>query len=713
MALSRSVYSGVTGLRNHQTYLDVVGNNISNVNTIGFKGGRITFEEVFAVSLQGASRPPGTAGGVNPIQLGLGSAIGSIDTLFTQGSMESSGIETDLALEGEGFFIVKQGDTRFYTRSGAFQFDSNGKLVNPNNGATVQGQLANSSGVIQSGSEITDIQLPFGQKSPASATTKVEFTGNLDAGAAPNGTVLKTDKIYAKELSGHNVDGGDSDVNGLLAYNSSSGLTTIMEGVTANTTTVTISDGVDRDGDGVIDADDKFNFTYVATDTTSNYDFHSLQDLVDGINAVFGTTGQGTLTAQITDTGAIQFTRLSSTTDLVITSTNGNLQKALESANNKSTTTLTSTTDQFSHVATSVDLVTNLRDANGSNLGLASGDTITISGQVGGVNVVSNNTLSITDTTTVGDFTEQVRKAYNITTGSVAIESTGELKITGDGGTAYEISAVNIQATDATGTSRSNFDAIFDSTPNNWYETQSASDVEVSASATVYDSLGHEHILTMTFTKDVKTDNKWLWEVGVGGNASASGGDSGYILFKSDGSMSQFVYDGAANSFQFDPASGATNPVNIEISVGSAGSFSGVTQLGADSSLVARDQDGYPLGELDSISIDRYGYINGTFTNGVNQVMGRIMLAAFNNPSGLLRVGDNSFQPSANSGVPIFGQAVSGIQAEIISGALEQSNVDLSQEFTNMIIAQKGFQASARVITVSDQFMTEVVDLKR
>ncbi|MFC1725558.1 flagellar hook-basal body complex protein [candidate division KSB1 bacterium] len=716
MALSRSVYTGISGLRNHQIFLDVVGNNIANVNTIGFKGGRITFEEVFAIQLQGASRPPGTAGGVNPMQLGLGSSIGSIDTLFSQGSMEGSGVVTDLAIQGEGFFIVKQGDTRSYTRSGAFQFDSGGRLVNPNNGAVVQGQLADAAGNIKTGSEISGIVLPFGQKSPAKATTAVEFTGNLDAGAIPDATILRSKQIYAAELSGQNVEGGDSDVNGLLAYNAAGNYTTLVEGITANTTTVTISDGVDRNSDGVIDSDDNFNFTYVASDTASPYDFNSLQDLVDGIDEVMGTTGTNTISATLSDNGQIQFTRLDLTTQLVVTSTNGLLQKALESANNRDAATAASLTDQFSHVATADDLLTNLRDATGQSLGLTDTDVITIDGKVGGVNIVTNLTLNVTATTTVNDFTEQVRQAFNITTGSVEIntEEGGAMVVTADGGLSYEITSPNIQATDSGGTtSRTAFDAIFDSTPNNWFEEQSAADVEVYASATAYDSLGHEHVLTLTFQKDVKTIGKWLWSTAVGGNAAASGGDSGYVTFKNDGSLSQFVYDGAATSFQFDPGTGAVNPVNVTISIGESGSYAGVTQLGADSSLVASDQDGYALGELDSISIDNYGNISGTFTNGVNQVMGRVMLAAFNNPSGLFRVGDNNFQPSANSGTPIFGPAVTSIQAEIVSGALEQSNVDLAQEFTNLIIAQKGFQASARVITVSDQFLSEVVELKR
>ena len=133
MAISRALFSGVSGLQGHSVMMDVIANNIANVNTFGYKVSRITFEETFAFMLQGASRPPGGAGGINPMQVGIGSSIGSVDVLHTQGSLESTGVTTDLAIQGEGFFIVNDGQEQLYTRSGAFQFDSTGKLINPNN----------------------------------------------------------------------------------------------------------------------------------------------------------------------------------------------------------------------------------------------------------------------------------------------------------------------------------------------------------------------------------------------------------------------------------------------------------------------------------------------------------------------------------------------------------------------------------------------------
>src|SRR4051812_32920315 len=138
----RSLFAGVSGLRNHQVRMDVIGNNVSNVNTVAFKAGRVTFKEGFAQLVQGASRPPGDHGGINPIQVGLGTQIGSIDTMFQQGNIETTGMNTDLALQGDSFFVMAKGTQHFYTPSGNFQLDADGPLVSPANSVPVQRPLA-------------------------------------------------------------------------------------------------------------------------------------------------------------------------------------------------------------------------------------------------------------------------------------------------------------------------------------------------------------------------------------------------------------------------------------------------------------------------------------------------------------------------------------------------------------------------------------------
>ena len=181
--MMRSLYAGVSGLQNHQTRMDVIGNNISNVNTTGFKKGRVNFQDMISQTMQGAARPNEDVGGVNPKQVGLGMTIASVDTIFTQGSLQSTGVNTDVAVTGNGFFILKDGDKSFYTRAGAFGLDSNGTLVNPSNGMKVQGwmsKMVDGVSVLKPTGDTTEMRIPIGSKDPAKATTTVDFACNLD-----------------------------------------------------------------------------------------------------------------------------------------------------------------------------------------------------------------------------------------------------------------------------------------------------------------------------------------------------------------------------------------------------------------------------------------------------------------------------------------------------------------------------------------------------
>ncbi len=232
-----------------------------------------------------------------------------------------------------------------------------------------------------------------------------------------------------------------------------------------------------------------------------------------------------------------------------------------------------------------------------------------------------------------------------------------------------------------------------------------------STSITVFDSQGGRHNLTVTFTKSW-LPNQWFWEANLGGNEVIRSGGSGVVNFNSNGSLSSFGYDNGATEMQIDPANGA-GEMQIDFLSGTVGGFDGMTGFAAESNAAARDQDGYGMGSLSNISIDPSGTITGSFTNGVTRVLAQIYIAEFNNTGGLMKVGQNQYQTSANSGTPIVGVAGQTTSSKIASGALEISNVDLAQEFTNMIVAQRGFQANARVITTSDDMLNELVSLKR
>jgi flagellar hook protein FlgE len=188
-----SLFSGVSGLSNHQVRMDVLGNNIANINTIGFKSSRATFQEALVQNMRGAGRPSEITGGTNAVQLGLGMNVASIDNLFTQGGLETTGKITDLAIQGNGFFVLADNSGgEFYSRAGNFGFDANSYLVNPANGLYVQGKMADADGEIPATAAVGNIQLPFGQQDPARQTTQIDLANNLNSVATESEATLVT-----------------------------------------------------------------------------------------------------------------------------------------------------------------------------------------------------------------------------------------------------------------------------------------------------------------------------------------------------------------------------------------------------------------------------------------------------------------------------------------------------------------------------------------
>ncbi len=181
--MMRSLFSGVSGLKNHQTRMDTIGNNISNVNTTGFKSSRTTFVDTLNQTLSGASKSTDNVGGTNPKQIGLGSSVASVDMLFTDGSVQSTGKNTDMCLSGNGLFIVKSGNSTYYTRDGAFEFDADGNYVLPSSGFKVQGWVATDGVLPASKTEgnLADVSVKVGKSMAAEATKTATYTNNLSS----------------------------------------------------------------------------------------------------------------------------------------------------------------------------------------------------------------------------------------------------------------------------------------------------------------------------------------------------------------------------------------------------------------------------------------------------------------------------------------------------------------------------------------------------
>src|SRR5512140_11438 len=192
----RSMFSAISGLRGHQIMMDVIGNNIANVNTVGFKAGRVNFQDILSQTLHGATAPSGGLGSIDPAQIGLGMTVAGIDVLQTQGNLQSTGKTTDMAIQGDAFFIQSDGNATYYTRDGAFDIGLDGSLSNPASGMKVQGWQADADGTVDITQPITNLVIPIGQRTTALATSNITIGGNLDAGADVGDSVPTTMTVF-------------------------------------------------------------------------------------------------------------------------------------------------------------------------------------------------------------------------------------------------------------------------------------------------------------------------------------------------------------------------------------------------------------------------------------------------------------------------------------------------------------------------------------
>ena len=553
MGLLNSLFSAVSGLQNQQVMMDVIGNNIANVNTIGFKGSRVTFGDTFNEFMRAGTNPTATSGGTNSFQVGLGVKVNSIDRNWNQGTFESTGINTDLALQGPGLFILKNNGQTVYSRAGSFLFDANGNLVNSQNGAIVQGKIANSDGIVPPGNNLEDIKIDTNSNLPAVATQNISWGGNLQSNSA----------LTRSE-------------NALLRGNINSSL----PGPFTSQTTIYNEYG------------DPYTLKVTYTKTGNPDEYNMDWDVSD-----------------------------SSSTSVGSGSING----------------------------------LKFADDGTGNYVMDAASLAKFDGTQNRVNLASDNIDLLIDASTV---------------------------------------------TENSSTSTLNVSADDNRQPN-----------IVSSAVTIYDSLGTTHQATMKFTKI--GDNTWDWTVSVPASSTANNqiaSTTGIITFNADGSLDPQGITPSNPQFTFQPSGGA-KPVSVNLNFGQG--ISGLTQNSASSVVSALSQDGSTSASLSNISIDQHGNIVGVYSNGTSKTLAQIMTATFKNLQGLTSVGDNMYSAFANSGEARIGSFGEDTSTTVQSGVLEQSNVDLSQEFTKMIISQRGFQANARVITTSDAVMQEITNLIR
>jgi flagellar hook protein FlgE len=245
--------------------------------------------------------------------------------------------------------------------------------------------------------------------------------------------------------------------------------------------------------------------------------------------------------------------------------------------------------------------------------------------------------------------------------------------------------------------------------------TQEAEDQKTfSMATTVFDSLGGQHTASFEFEK-VPGQNEWMWTATMEGGETILSGGSGRLAFSENGAISSFTFSDGSSGLQFQPQAtgveGASN-VTLTIDYGDVGALNGLTQFEGTGTLKSI-ADGYGSGTLVDFNIDQSGMITGVFSNDTSQAIAQIAMATFSNADGLTREANNTYRRSGNSGeaVEIFAGAGNGVS--LVNGALETSNVDLAREFTNLVVAQRAFQANSRVVTTADAVMQELVNLVR
>jgi flagellar hook protein FlgE len=811
MGLSQALFAGVSGLTSHQTYLDVIGNNLANVNTVAFKRGIVRFTDLFSQTLSGGTAPNGEIGGINPNQLGLGVKISEITQDFSQGGIQSTGRPTDLAIEGRGFFIVAEGDVTRYTRDGAMHLGTDSTLQTAD-GYRLLGTNADLiSGIIPqpSADNIVPVVIPIGTTGGARKTDNISLAGNLNAGGDPSTTGTRAQSIMLFTRTNDGVLSALATSAGGAAYTDAAGLHVAEAGRCRN------GDKIYVDGAGITPG----LFTVNTVNTTTNT--ITVQEFLPA-----GVTGLTVyLPAQASDdlrytevTAGTATGRLGGIYDQTVNLLLGNA--ATSTIPTIDITALKGDRfikETFRYGDASIPGPTSGQEFNGTTLGELAEyleDVIGINSAVDPSNqhppipngpIVGNGgdegvrdldefnearfTFGRTDISGLADgFSMQ--GTGSLTTGTISgsrlVGTSGpgsftgvavgtEIYLSGSGVTAGYYRVLNVAADGSyvtfgdpssnaedsagpdgtTGTSyqiapnrfyiNGNLGSLndisqisFESGPTNGDilsggQIAKADGESVRTSALVYDSEGGSHPLEVTMVLVNRSGNEatWRWyaespdnstyteepntspppapPIIVSGERADRAVGWGDVVFDENGlfSRTEPASDGSDRVIHLNLADQARDPY-LSITP----DFSSITQfVSTVGNLEVASQDGFPAGVMQTFSVGVDGIVRGLFSNGVARDIGQLALADFANVNGLLKQGENTYVPGVNSGDPVVAAPTVGGLGAVRDSSLELSNVELAEEFTELIVAQRGFQANARVITTSDEMLSELMNM--
>ena len=764
--MMRSLYAGVSGLKSHQTRMDVIGNNISNINTTGFKSSRVIFSDMLSQTTAGASAPSSTTGGINPKQIGLGAAVASVDLVFTDGSAQATGKNTDIALSGNGLFVLKKGSDSYYSRDGAFEFDTNGNYVLPGSGYYVQGWNG-VDGTISTDGAVENIVVKTGKTMEGSATTTIDYTGNLNS-AAPTITNIS-----------YTAGGGTADASAVTTYKTISSITVVgaynytYDDRVMTSAQVTVQHVVEGEGEDAASTTETLVLSSANTEEepAATCFTNGVVRSTSGVNAKF-TVGE--------DDAAEEYT--------------------VKSIRYTTSNTITTRAGDAADTAVSVTL-SNGRVVQVTDF--AAGNTYTIGDTLSTLSFYTAETMSGYSDATISKVT--VTDAEGNTTtypASVSSSAGAMLKVNYTDGTAESMNSgsytagqeifnsVNVDGTNVIAATLTLSDGSTQKVTSGYYERNHS--VPVSTVITMFDSIGNSHAVSVLIDKDnsstdenmngdalslarltdddgnvinytsltqdmdadgntvynytrldgetgtattdqVTWDNRWRVFVAPSAGTSGasaeftqteadnsimhvylnssldvagnpSGGALSYIYFNDDGSYNSAANNETSLYAVYSNGNGA-NPTTASVSFGDTSQYSGSTT-------VYGTADGNAYGVLQSVQIDSSGIITGTYTNGILRNEAQIAIAQFVNTSGLTKVGTSLYKESNNSGQANI-KTVEAFGLEITPSALEMSNVELASELADMIVTQRGFQSNSKIMTVADEMLETIINMKR
>ena len=656
--VSTALFTGLSGLRLHQSYIDVIGNNLANVSTAGFRGGRPTFSDLLSTTLRAGSGPNGNLGGLNPVQVGNGAIMTTVDIDTSQGTFQDTGRPLDVALQGRGFFTLTDGLQRFYTRVGTFSIDNERALVDVRTGLRV---MAADGGTIN---------VPVADTLPARATTSVSFQGNLPARVGgpfeeivQSSAVLQAGLAAAKTAQG--TAGTGTQFN-LSAFAGKSVLVSVNGGAQQSVTFPSTTFGA-----GPVNAS-----TVAAAFTVAG-----LSVTADDVN------------------GTIDFDTIQLGSNATLKFDNGPGASGLLGALGLDAT-LVSGSQSTAIGTTDLGALTARRSA------YQTGDQIVISGTNPDRTSYSDTfiygTGPGTDGTTLQDLVTFINSTVDNTQSTASLTADGHIRLTANSKGDADLSL-------------SIGDSINNTGKNNWpnftvSQQGTGADTAIT-SIEIIDAQGLGHTVTMTYTRSDTDPTVWGMAATMDpSEGTITQGSINQIRFNDNGSFN--VIGGGSNTLQFS-FTGISAAQTVAVDLGTSGQFDGIAMLGNQSTIAATDQDGFESGTLLNAAFDTNGSLVAFYTNGQSKTLEQLRVTLFANEAGLLRVGDTMFVESPNSDSPIFTTANTAGAGTVRAGSLENSNVDIAREFVNLIEAQRGFQASSRVITTADEILAELMNIVR